>query len=182
MKKTSDLGLMAMVTLMIGTVCMETDIYVPAFPLMKHFFGVSDHHIQNVISVNFVGICLGSLIFGPICDIFGRYNPLKAGLALFCAASWGCVLTSDFNLFLAWRFFQGIGAAAPMVMCVAMMFDTYDSKRVAQLCGLLNLFVAGTMACSPILGSILILYFTWHINFMVIAVLATLSFFGALFL
>jgi hypothetical protein len=35
MKKQSDFILLAMLTLMYGTICMETDIYVPAFPIQR---------------------------------------------------------------------------------------------------------------------------------------------------
>ncbi len=50
MKKQSDFILLVMLTLMYGTICMETDIYVPTFPIMKDFFGISDHQIQGVLS------------------------------------------------------------------------------------------------------------------------------------
>ncbi|HQS84876.1 MAG: hypothetical protein B7Y25_08250 [Alphaproteobacteria bacterium 16-39-46] len=180
MKKQSDFILLAMLTLMYGTVCMETDIYVPAFPIMRDFFGVSDHQIQGVLSYNFFGILLGSLLFGPLSDSFGRYRVLKSGLALFAASSWGCLFLTDFNLFLSCRFIQGVGAAAPMVTAFAMLLDKYDPKKVAQLCSALNIFIAGAMAASPILGSVLILYFKWQANFLVIAVLSSFAFIGTL--
>lgn len=72
MKKPQDFALLAMIILVYSTVCMETDIYVPAFPDMRAFFGVSDEQIQHVLSWNFAGICLGSLFFGPLSDSFGR--------------------------------------------------------------------------------------------------------------
>ncbi len=180
MKKQSDIILLAMLILMYGTVCMETDIYVPAFPMMKDFFGISEHQIQGVLSYNFLGIFLGSLFFGPLSDSFGRYNVLKGGLALFAVSSWGCVFLTDFDLFLSCRFIQGVGAAAPMVTAFAMLLDKYEPQKVAQLCSALNLFIAAAMAASPVLGSILILYFSWQANFMIIAVLASLSFIGTL--
>ena len=180
--KKADIILLAIITLMFGTVVMETDIYVPAFPAMKTFFGLSDQQIQTVLSYNFIGICLGSLLFGPLSDSFGRNTVLKIGLSLFSISSWGCVFFSDFNWFMVSRVIQGFGAAAPMVACFAIILDKYETSKVAQLCSVLNLFIAGAMAGSPILGSILILYFDWRSNFLVIAILATLSFFASIFL
>lgn len=179
--KHSDFILATMVISMFGTVCMETDIYVPAFPLMKLFFQISDYQIQGILSYNFIGICLGSLLFGPLSDVWGRQRVLRIGLLLFSLSSWGCVFLNNFDLFILCRFIQGFGAAAPMVASFAMLLDKYEPQRVAQLCGILNLFIAGAMAASPILGSILILYFSWKANFLIIALLASLNLLGSLF-
>lgn len=180
MIKRQELTLGIMVVLMYSTVCMETDIYVPAFPIMKDFFLVSDAEIQNVIIYNFIGICLGSLFFGPFSDSFGRQITLRIGLFIFAISSWGCVIFNNYDLFLLSRFIQGIGAAAPMVAAFAILLDKYDTKRVSQLCGILNTFIAGIMAFSPMLGSILVLYFDWRLNFTVIAVLASICFIGSM--
>lgn len=168
-----------MIALMYTTVCMETDIYVPAFPDMKSFFNVTSEAIQKILSYNFIGIFLGSLVFGPLSDAFGRQKAIRVGLGLFALASWGCLLFKEFNLFLLCRFFQGIGAAAPMVITFAMILETYEPKKVAQLCGGLNLFITGVMACAPILGSYLNIYYGWQFCFGLIALLATLSFIGS---
>lgn len=181
MKKFPDLMLMVMVVLMFGTVCMETDIYIPAFPLMKVFFQISDQQIQGVLSYNFIGICLGSLLFGPLADSFGRQKILRFGLGLFAFSSWGCVLFNNFDLFIGCRFLQGLGAAAPMVTSFSILLDKYEPKKVSQLCGALNIFIAGGMAASPILGSVLILYFNWKANFLIIAALSTLTLIGSFF-
>ena len=77
MFKRQSMALLVMVALVYTTVCMETDIYVPAFPDMKVFFGTTADAIQRVLSFNFIGICLGSLLFGPLSDAFGRKKPPK---------------------------------------------------------------------------------------------------------
>lgn len=169
-----------MIALMYSTVCMETDIYVPAFPDMKLFFSTTAEAIQKILSVNFIGICLGSLLFGPLSDSFGRKRTLQLGLVVFSLASWGCLFFTNFDLFLLCRFIQGIGAAAPMVISFAMILEQYEAKKVAQLCGALNLFITGVMATAPVIGSYLNIYFGWQANFFVIAILATSSLFGSL--
>ncbi|RUQ88863.1 MFS transporter [Legionella septentrionalis] len=175
-----NLMLLVMVAIMYTTVCMETDIYVPAFPDMKLFFHSTADAIQNVLSINFVGIFIGSLLFGPLSDVFGRKGILQLGLGLFTLASWGCLCTTDFDIFLLCRLGQGIGAAAPMVVTFAMLLESYPPQKVAQLCAGMNLFIAGVMAAAPILGSFLNIYFGWQSTFLLIAILTTASLVGSI--
>jgi len=179
MTKRYEFILGVMIVLMYSTVCMETDIYVPAFPVMKDYFLVDDSRIQYVIIYNFIGICIGSLIFGPFSDSFGRLITLRLGLFLFALSSWGCVYFDDYNLFIVSRFMQGLGASAPMVAAFAMLMDKYSTKRVSQICGILNIFIAAIMAASPMLGSILVIYYGWRFNFLLVAILASICFIGS---
>ncbi|HVT62511.1 MAG TPA: MFS transporter [Legionellaceae bacterium] len=182
MKKHQEIVLMLMISLMYTTVCMETDIYVPAFPDMKLFFVTTSDAIQTVLSINFIGICLGSLLFGPLSDTFGRKKTLHLGLILFAIASWCCLMFNNFHWFLLSRLLQGIGAAAPMVISFAMILEQYQPERVAQICGGINLFITGVMALAPVLGSYLNLYYGWQSTFLLIAVLASVAVIGAFFL
>lgn len=182
MKKYAEFAFLALVSVMFGTVCMETDIYVPAFPDMKAFFLVSPEAIQQILSFNFAGICLGSLLFGPLSDTFGRKKILLIGLVLFVISSWCCCIIDNFSGFVISRFFQGMGAAAPMVITFAIFLEKYEPKKVAQICGAVNIYITGVMAIAPILGSILNNHFGWKANFIFIAVLSTLSLLGSVFL
>ena len=107
---------------------------------------------------------------------------MQAGLGIFALTSWGCVLFNNFDTFLVTRFIQGIGAAAPMAISFAIILDKFDSSKVAQLCGVLNIFITGVMAGAPILGSILNLYLGWKANFWLIALLSSVSFISSFYL
>src|SRR5579885_3668479 len=67
--------------------CIETDIYLPAFPDMMAFFSVSEETIQSLLTWNFIGICLSGPFYGPLSDAIGRKKPLIAALGLFLAGS-----------------------------------------------------------------------------------------------
>ncbi len=70
--KAAELWLLALVALMFIAMCAEADMYVPAFPEMVQYFSTTEDKIQLILSLNFVGLCIASLICGPLSDAFGR--------------------------------------------------------------------------------------------------------------
>src|SRR5687768_5894408 len=89
--------------------CIETDIYLPAFPDMMNYFHVSEAMIQSVLTWNFIGLCVSSPIHGPLSDSLGRKKPLWVALSLFFLGSLVTVLAQDFHWLLLGRVLQGLG-------------------------------------------------------------------------
>ena len=67
--------------------CIETDIFLPAFPDMMDFFDTSEEVVQSLLTWNFIGVCLSGPFYGPISDAFGRRNPLIFALGIFTLGS-----------------------------------------------------------------------------------------------
>lgn len=179
-KATASL-ILIVVTLMYIAMCSEADIYVPAFPQMVEYFSTTEDKIQLILSINFIGLCLASLICGPLSDAFGRRKVLLTGLFLFTLTSIGCVFAEGFTAMLILRFFQGTAAAVPMVVGTAVFLDKYPLDIAARLCGTMNSVITAAMAAAPIVGAWLSYHYHWRANFVVIAVLALLSYLGTLF-
>ena len=176
--KVSNFILMALIILIYVTLCAEADIYIPAFPQMIDYFGIAENQIQLVLSVNFIGLGVASLIAGPLSDAYGRKKILLAGLLLFVLSSIGCVYTDSFEYMLFWRLIQGIAAAMPMIIGDALFFDKYSLDKASKLMSLLNSFISAAMAGAPIAGALLSDFFNWRANFIVILALGTISFLG----
>ena len=176
--KTTEFCILAIVTLMYIAMCAEADIYVPAFPQMVDYFSTTEDKIQLILSINFIGLCIAGLITGPLSDAFGRRKVLLLGLFCFAASSIGCVLASDFNNMLMWRLLQGMAASVPMVVGLAVFLDRFSLEKASRLVGLLNTVITGGMAAAPIVGSYLANQYGWRLNFVVIMILAILSFLG----
>ena len=177
-EKTYDIALLALVTIMYIALCAEADMYVPAFPQMIEYFGVRENHIQLILSINFAGLCIASLITGPLSDCYGRRIVLLGGLLLFVISSLGCVLTSSFGFMLVWRLIQGIAASVPMVIGAATFFDKYSAEKAGQLIGICNCVISASMAGARIVGAWVSLFFSWRANFVIILILAIVSFLG----
>ncbi len=161
--------------------CAEADIYVPAFPEMVNYFSTTEDKIQLILSLNFAGLCLASLICGPLSDSFGRRKVLLLGLLLFFISSFGCVFAQNFSAMLFWRFIQGMSASIPMVVAFAVFIDKYPLDRASQLIGIINSVISASMAGAPVLGAWLSSTFHWRLNFVVITILVFLSLVGTWF-
>ncbi|MDP2981803.1 MAG: MFS transporter, partial [Candidatus Latescibacter sp.] len=86
-------------------------------------------------------------------------------MLLYGIAGGACAFTHDFNLLLALRFLQGLGATAAGTLSVAIIGDIYSGKRrtiaMSYNIGVLN---AGTMSF-PIIGGGLAM-FGWQYPFL----------------
>jgi DHA1 family bicyclomycin/chloramphenicol resistance-like MFS transporter len=174
--------LLGTVILAFTAFCVETDIYTPSFPDMVAYFGTSESYIQHILTANFVGLFLSTLLFGPLSDCYGRKRLLCAGLGLFAVSSIACMMVTTVDQLIFWRFAQGMGGGAVTGICTAMVFDAFPKETSARLIAVLNSFVTGIMALAPLVGSWVNIYFGWRMNFAVIAVLAALSFLATFFL
>ncbi len=179
-KKYSDIAILIFVTLLYIMICAESDMYVPAFPQMIDYFGISENKIQLVLSINFAGLCIAGLIAGPISDSYGRRATLIIGLLIFIIGSIGCVYTDNFAMLLFWRLLQGIATSVPMVIGAAMFFDKYTAEKAGKTIGVLNSFISASMAAAPIIGAWISEAFNWRANFVVILLLGIISFIAIL--
>ncbi|TKF08224.1 multidrug effflux MFS transporter [Enterovibrio norvegicus] len=150
---------------------METDIYLPAFPDMMAAFNTNETMIQRVLSFNFLGICVASLIYGPLSDAIGRRHVLNLGYALFILGSIGCVFSNNIDILIFWRFVQGFGSAACMIIGAAMVFDLYKAEKAAEIVSDLNSLVVSIIAFAPMLGGWINYQFGYTYNFVFIAAL-----------
>lgn len=174
-----EVTLLSVIILMYIALCAEADMYVPTFPQMVDFFSTTEDKIQLILSINFMGLCLASLISGPLSDTFGRRNVLLGGLLLFFISSLGCVFSENFTTMLIWRFIQGMSASVPMVIGCTIFLDKYPIEKASQLVGICNSVISAAMAAAPLLGTWVSHVFHWRGNFIFIAVIVGLCLIGS---
>lgn len=160
---------------------VETDIYTPSFPQMMIFFQTNEDNIQKLLSMNFLGLCLSSLFFGPASDAFGRKKILCLGTFIFLVGSIGCTFTNSLNVMIGARFFQGIGCGAIVSAGLATFFDIFAPEKSSRLISVLNGIVGGMMALAPLIGNWITLHIGWRANFILIMFLTAMVFFCYLF-
>src|SRR5271156_5602586 len=107
MDRKTEIKYLFLIIIVFIAACIETDIYLPAFPDMMQFFSVSEGAIQGLLTWNFVGICVSGPFYGPLSDSFGRKRPLMIALLLFLVGSILTFFGTTFSQMLTGRVLQG---------------------------------------------------------------------------
>ena len=154
--------------------CVETDIAVPSFPEMVTYFGATEAQVQLTMSLNFLGFCLAGLFHGPLSESCGRRRIMLIGNFIFLAGAVGSAMAWNIEVLILWRFFQGIGAAAALVVVFAMVADVYQGEKASSLVSTLNAGVTVAMAGAPMLGGFLADNFGWRSAYTFVAALCGL--------
>ena len=117
------------------SVAYGIDASLPAFDEMRPDVGLplGSNRITLAITVYFLGMAGGQIVYGPISDRFGRMATLRAGMAIYAAGAAGSMLATDFGFLLASRTVWGLGASAGSLMNLAILRDLYAGDRMARM-------------------------------------------------
>lgn len=172
----SDLKYLFLIITIFIAACIETDIYLPAFPDMMLYFSVSEEQIQSLLSWNFFGICISGPFYGPISDSIGRKKPLLFALGLFLFGSVMTIFAQSYSVMLCGRLLQGLGSGGCFTLGTALIFDVFKGAQAMQAFNRINNIIPFLMAGAPLLGGYLNYAFGFRSNFIAIALFVLLSF------
>jgi len=158
------------------------DMYLPAMPTIAASLDTSSAATQMTLMVFFLSFGGCQIFYGPASDMFGRKPPLYFGLIVFALGGIGCALAPTIDWLIFFRFVQGAGAAAVMVIPRAIIRDLHTGPEATRLMALIMLVFSVSPLLAPLMGSALIGPFGWRAVFVAITVIAVLAFFLVLFL
>lgn len=157
------------------TTCSEIDISVPSFPQIAQFFNVEEGMIQLTIAYNFLGFCIGALLYGPLSECYGRRRMMILGNGIMLAGALGCLYSHSIHILLLSRFIQGIGASTSVVLVFAIIADLYQGEKAFKLIGLMNACLSIVMAIAPLIGGFINESFGWRGNYSIVVLLGSIS-------
>ena len=162
-----------LVALIISLVALSIDAMLPALPEIATDLGVEDiNDSQFVISVFFAGMALGQMFFGPLSDSVGRRPAILSGFVVFAV---GCVLAivaADFEQMLWGRFLQGIGAAGPRIVSIALVRDQYKGREMARVMSFVMTVFILVPVFAPAVGQLILSLADWRFIFVMFLGLA----------
>ncbi len=151
---------------------LTIDMYLPALPRIADELSVSSSMVQLTLTGTLAGLALGQLIIGPLSDSLGRRRPLMAGIVLHMLASVCCLFAPNIVTLGLARGLQGVGAAAAMVVAIAIVGDLFAESVAATVLSRLMLVLGVAPVLAPSLGAAVLLRASWHWVFLVLVVLA----------
>jgi len=175
MERKKELKFIFLIITIFVAACIETDIYLPAFPDMMKWFNATEGQIQGLLTWNFVGICLAGPFYGPISDSWGRKKPLLFALGMFLVGSIMTLFAQSLSFMLLGRILQGLGSGGCFTLGTAILFDAFQKERAVDALNKLNTTIPLIMAAAPMLGGYLNYSFGFRSNFMAIALFVGLS-------
>ncbi len=173
-------GLVILIALLSAFVPLSTDLYLPALPTMSSYFGVNADRINLTLTAFFVFYALGTLIWGPLSDHYGRKPILASGLGLYVIASAFCALTWSIEALILCRIFQAIGGSAAGAVATAIVKDVYSGKKRGSVLAIVQSMVLISPALAPVLGALLLKFMSWRGVFWTLTGIGALALAGSL--
>ncbi|MDH5353788.1 MAG: MFS transporter, partial [Gammaproteobacteria bacterium] len=152
-----------LIAFIISLVALAIDAMLPALTdiaLDLKFENANDSHF--IISMLFVGMAVGQMIFGPLSDTTGRKPAIIAGILIFIV---GCLLSyfanSEGDMMLG-RFLQGLGAAGPRIVSVALVRDRYEGRQMARVMSFVMTIFILVPVFAPAIGQLILKFSDWR--------------------
>jgi len=166
----------ALTAMMMSLVALSVDTMLPALSVIGRDLGVTDNNSsQLIISLFFLGMAFGQLIYGPVSDNTGRKPAIYVGYALFIT---GCVLSlfaTTLYVMLAGRFLQGFGTAGPRIVSIAIVRDRHEGSAMARVMSFVMTVFIIVPIIAPTFGQGMLFVAGWRAIFASFLILALLT-------
>lgn len=150
------------------------NMFVPSLPNIAKEFE-SDFATVNIAVAGYAVVtALTHLVAGALSDRFGRKPVLLVALAIFVAASIGCCIATNIDVFLVCRLLQG-PAIAGYAISLASIRDTAGDLAASRIGYVSSAWAVAPMV-GPSVGGLLDAWLGWRSNFAAFAVLGAACF------
>lgn len=158
---------------MMALTAISIDIMLPALPQIGTSLGVSSENDRQLVVILYMaGFAAGQFFFGPLSDHIGRKPALMAGLAIYIVGTVAALVSGAFPTLLAARLVQGIGAASPRVIAIAVVRDLYGGRQMARVMSFAMMVFIVIPVLAPSIGQALIQLGSWHWTFYALLAMA----------
>ncbi|MHA1570175.1 MAG: multidrug effflux MFS transporter [Alphaproteobacteria bacterium] len=162
--------------LLISLTALSIDAILPALPAIGADLGLArPNDTQLLISAVFFGLAGGQIFYGPLSDSFGRKKAMYLALILYMGGTLIAIAAADFSMLLVGRFVQGIGAAGPRIITMALVRDQHKGAAMARIMSFIMAVFILVPVVAPALGQVVLLLAGWRAIFWGFLVLAAIA-------
>ncbi|GAB1309170.1 multidrug effflux MFS transporter [Urechidicola sp. KH5] len=174
-KQRSQFEFISLMAFLMAIVALAIDALLPALGIIGNAIGthsLADN--QLLITMIFLGLGIGSLLFGPLSDSLGRKPIVFLGLLLFVVASLICIYADSLAVMIFGRILQGIALSAPRTVSIAIVRDSYEGDYMARIMSFITVIFILVPMVAPAFGSAILNLYNWQAIFYVQIVFAIL--------
>ncbi|OGA13338.1 MAG: hypothetical protein A3H32_10095 [Betaproteobacteria bacterium RIFCSPLOWO2_02_FULL_63_19] len=131
-------------------------MYLPAMPVIKSTFEVSDALVGWTYSAALVVMAAATLIYGSLSDRYGRRPVLFAGLLFFTIGSVVSGLAGSFCGLIAGRVIQALGAGCGLTLARAIARDAYGHDELVKVIAYLTMAYTLGPLMATLFGGVLV--------------------------
>ena len=165
----------ALMACMTAMVALSIDAMLPALATIAHDLGAQRaNDSQLIVSLIFLGLSIGQIFYGPLSDSTGRKPAIYLGISIYLIGSLLAFLAWNFQVMLIGRFLQGVGAAGPRSVAMALVRDQYSGRAMARVMSFVMTVFILVPIVAPMLGQGILLVAHWRAIFALYLVLALL--------
>ncbi len=153
----------SMMAMSMALTALSVDIMLVVLPDIASDFRLTDQNAQQfVITTYMAAFAVGHLVVGPLSDRIGRKPVLIGGFLVYAAGTVIAIVSNSFEMLLAARAVQGLGASGPRVVAVAVVRDRFVGRGMSQIMSIVMMVFIMLPILAPSLGSLLALLGSWQ--------------------
>ena len=149
-------------------------IISPALTVIKDDLNISFSDTQLILTLYFTFLALGQILSGPFSDKYGRKPILLLGASIYSISAFLASLSSNIEILLILRCFQGFGAAACLSVGRTILSDCFEIKEAAKQMSKMTAIMAVIPITCFIFGGFLADFFGWRTNLIALGVISLL--------
>ncbi|MEM9576838.1 MAG: multidrug effflux MFS transporter [Pseudomonadota bacterium] len=157
----------ALMAMMFATIAFSIDAMLPALPdITTQLTPDQPTHAPWILTSFVLGMGVGTFVAGPLSDAYGRRTVMFCGAVLYIGSAAVAWASQSLELMLIARVFQGVGAAGPRVVCIAIIRDLFTGREMARILSFVMITFTIFPAFAPAIGVVIIHFAGWRSIFL----------------
>jgi DHA1 family bicyclomycin/chloramphenicol resistance-like MFS transporter len=175
-KKPHFAEFVALIASLMALGALGIDSMLPALPVIGADLHVQvENHLQWIVSIYFLGMGIGQLLFGVLSDWLGRKRVLIGGVVIYVVFGLIAACSQNFPFLLILRLFQGLAVATTGVVTRSIIRDLYSGPQMAKVMSISFVVFLLVPILAPSIGQLILLIWPWRAIFLIMSIMGTLT-------